>query len=354
MFCERVLADRLGRATPILEVSAAERLSGIPTRDWPALLARVQQVAADSGPTLVRAAEARGVRVFGTRLRRELDERRGALERPLAESAARIEELRRCTSDAERSLGDLRALLTVEQERLHAAFVARQETFLLQALPAARLDLSAQLVAAPRGTRAAYWRAAIAAAQETFHRLLERWRIEEQPAAERSYVEATERFVGLADEFLARAMAAGLFTDPERVHRGVGEAQGFRVAGNLHFTGLLYETTRSPQRWLLDTILPPAAFRRDVARQAQAYLEHLIRTNASRVSEDLAEQARESARRLEADVRAQVREVYVSAERALHLARAQRERGRSAVAGEIERLASIRAAVDALVVERGT
>src|SRR5262249_52979507 len=117
-FTEGVLAERLGRSLGrILDVSAIERLAGSgPARDWGALCRALGSLAARSGASLVRAAEARGLRVLAGRLLSELDERRDALLRPLAESAERVEALRQSIAEAERALADLHYQLAGEQE----------------------------------------------------------------------------------------------------------------------------------------------------------------------------------------------------------------------------------------------
>src|SRR5262249_60260475 len=135
-----VLAERVGRSLGrILDVSAIERLAGSgPARDWGALCRALESLASRSGASLVRAAEARGLRVLAGRLLSELDERRDALLRPLAESAERVEALRQSIAEAERALADLHYQLAGEQERLPRELRDRPPGFLPQATPPAR------------------------------------------------------------------------------------------------------------------------------------------------------------------------------------------------------------------------
>ncbi|HLK11701.1 MAG TPA: dynamin family protein [Candidatus Binatia bacterium] len=347
-FSEQVLARRLGRPVgPLYEVSGAERLTGSgPPRDWEALCERLRAVAGDaSRERLVRGAEARGLRVLGGRLLREIDEALGALERPLEESERRIEALRRCVQEAERSLGDLRHLMMAERQRLHAALVEQQERFLARAVPAARAALGEELSQARGLGRGALRQRGIETAQVHFREALEQWRADEQPAAEARYRKAAERFVDLANEFLARvARAAEMDGLPRRIEGEVG----FRVKSQLYYTEMLRLTGRSPLRWLVDALRPPGSARRAVAREVGAYLERLLVTNAARVKNDLDEQVERSRQRLEAEIRAHLRDVQAVAERALERARAQRARGEAAARAEIERLRALRARVEAL------
>src|SRR5262249_19204590 len=153
---------------PMLEISATERLAGTgPARDWDALVGRLVTLSEQSGASLLRSAEQRGVRILGTRLLDELARREAALVRPVEETAARVEVLRRCASEAERSLGDLRHLFDAEQDALHRASLSRQEEFIACSLPGAHQRLRDALRTL-RGTRASRWRAGNTLAQGIF------------------------------------------------------------------------------------------------------------------------------------------------------------------------------------------
>src|SRR3989454_283539 len=119
-FTERVLSERLGRrASPILQVSAAERLARAgPERDWNLLSQRLDSLARQSGADLVRAAEERGTAALVERLRGDLDEQEAALLRPLEESQARMEVLRRAVAQAEQALERFVELLHGFQQTL--------------------------------------------------------------------------------------------------------------------------------------------------------------------------------------------------------------------------------------------
>jgi GTP-binding protein EngB required for normal cell division len=337
-FCAQVLASRVGRPIgPILEISATAALSGHgPQRDWDALCARLTRLAERSGSHLVRAAEQRGLRVLVNRAVREIREREDALQRPIEESAQRIQRLRRCAAESERALGDLTYLLTAEQDRLSQRFADAEDSFLKRTLPAAHADLEDALHRLT-GSRAIRWRESHRLAGETFHRFLTTWRAEQQPRAELLYRDATRRFTELVNTFLDRVASEGSLGAAD-VPEMLATEDRFRTPSRLFFTELMYQTSRSPLRWLVDAVRTPRSFDAAVAHDAHQYLEQVIVTNASRVSNDLREQVLESRRRLERDLRDVLREVYGVAERALQRAQAQRAQGADATRPELARL----------------
>jgi Dynamin family len=347
-FCAQVLSSRLGRAIgPILEISATARLSGHgPTRDWDSLCARLTSLAERSGSHLVRAAEERGLRVLINRAVREIREREDALQRPIEQSAQRIERLRRCAVESERALGDLTYLLSAEEDRLNKRFADARDAFLKRTLPAAHADLEDALDRLA-GSRAVRWRESHRLAGETFHRFLDTWRTEQQPRAEMMYRDATKRFTELTNSFLDRIATEGNLGAAD-MPEVLGTEDRFRTPSRLFFTELMYQTSRSPLQWLVDAFRTKRSFDAAVERHAHDYLERLIVTNASRVTNDLEEQVLESRRRLERDLREVLREVYAVAERAVQRAQAQRARGVDATRAELERLATLRTALERL------
>lgn len=349
-FCEQVLASRLGRsASPILEVGATERLTGGgPLRDWQGLSTRLATLAERSGSQLVRAAEDRGLRILGRRILREIAEREAALTRPLEESARRVEGLRRCAVEAERSMTDLAYLLTAEQERLHNVFAKCQNEFLERAHPAARDELLATLRHSHTASRSALWREGNRIAQDVFRRLVEAWRAEQQPFGNAVYRDATKRFIELANAFLERVATEGGLAMSDVPHV-LGEERGFRTPSPFYFTELLYQTSRSPLRWLRDALRPRGSYWTVVSRHAVRYLHNLVLTNASRVTNALDEQVLESRRRLERDLRERLRDIYGVAERALERGRAQLAQGAEETRAELERLAALRHAAEQLL-----
>lgn len=346
-FAERILSDRLGRRIgPMLEVSATERRQGRPGRDWDALVARLAAVAVHRRDDVLGTAGLRGVRALSARLRREVDEREGALRRPVDASERRIASLRRCAAEAEHALHDLAPLLAAERARLHARFVAQQEAFLARALPAARRQLGDALARMPERGRTRRWRAACALVQATFRPLLAAWQREMDPVASRLFAEATARFTEHGDALLARLKAeAGV--DVSGVS-GAAVARSAPRADRVFFTELLYATGRSAGQWLLDHLRLPAWFEAALRRRAAAYLDRLVTTNASRITADLDERVLDSRRRLEHELRGQLRSTHEVAERALAEVRRRHEEGSGAVRSELARLAGYRRALDAL------
>ena len=346
-FCAEALAARLGRPIdPILDISATASRSGCgPMRDWEALRSRVAHLAERSGAHLVRAAAERGLAGLTQRALREIREREAALQRPLEETSRHIEHLRRCAADAERALGDLTHLLTAEEARLAQRFAEAQDAFLGRTLPAAHAELDDALRRLS-GRRAARWREGHHLAGKTLHGFLDTWRMEQQPRAEMLYRDATRRFTELANAFLDRvAGEAQLGAADLPAVLGADEG-GFRAPSRLFTTELMYQTSRSPLRWLVDVFRSNRSFGTALARHAHEYLENLFVTNASRVTNDLKEQVLESRRRLERDLREVLREVYAVAERALQYAQARRARGVDATRAELAHLAALRAAID--------
>jgi hypothetical protein len=254
-------------------VSATERLAGSgPARDWAALARALEGLAVESGAALVRAAEERGIRLHADRLVRELEERRGALLRPVEESEPRIDALRKCA--------------------------------------------------------------------------------EEEPEAEVLYRQAAQRFVALANGFLERLAASGEAT-LRGLPRSVGPELGFRTRSGLTYTELHPLAVRSPLGWAREVFGSRKSALRSVDIRVCGYLERLLATNAARVKNELKDRVLESRRRLEAEIRGHLREVYASAERALHGAREREGAGGAAVRAELERLEALRRRVEALREEPG-
>jgi GTP-binding protein EngB required for normal cell division len=346
-FTERMLRDRLGRAVgPILEVSAAERLAAMgPPRGWDTLVGALTALAERSGAGLVRTAEARGLRVLGARVLRDLGERRAALVRPLDESAARIAALRRSVADAERALDDLHHQLVGEHERFARALTERLGRFLDGAVPYGRAVLGRTLASCTREPGGSLHEEAVRQAQRIARRAFERWRAEEAPAAEALYRGTSRRFLEAANAFLERVSRG----DAAGVPPLLGDEVGFRVAADIRYTELLPLASPPPLARAVAVLLTRRQRARLVRRRAEGYLARIMLTNAHRVTHGLIEQARESRGRLEADLRRQLGEGVRCAERALEAAEASRAGGAEAIAAELRRLASLEHATAALI-----
>lgn len=345
-FTQRTVAKRLGRlAGPILEVSAIERLEGAITHDWKRLEEVLAQLASQSGAELVRTAEARGVELLAARILHDLDEQKGALERPLHESEARVATLKQCAAEAEIAMRELGYRLTAEEERLKKEFEKRRLSFVARALPESHRELNDALAKAEeRGP--ALRRRAVALAQELSKRWIEPRLAEEQAAAEAMYRESMKRFVAMANQFLERLASSGT-PGLDSLPRAIG-SDGFRVKSRFFLHELLTIVPQSIWTRIGDSLRSREAALAAIRKAAGAYLEHMLKTNSSRVENDLTERVLESRRRLEAEIRARLKEVYASAESALALARARLAEGADAVRAELERVIRLRAEVEHL------
>jgi len=341
-FTRRVLTNRLGRAvTTLFEVSATERLAGVAAaRVWPELVAALTTLAQQSGSELVRTAEDRGLGILVTRLHRHLDEARSALARPIDESERRVEMLRTCVAEAERSLNDLDHLFTSVQERLARVFDDHKEEFLKHAKPGARREFAEAIRATDIRRGPALRSDAIRLAGEISRRWLDRWLAGAQPAVEALYVEATQRFVDLANGFLVELASSG---DPalSGLPRTVTPETGFRVRSGLYYTSLVTETSQTPVGWFFDLVRSRDQQLRALERQVGDYLETLIFTNANRIANDFIERVLESRRRLQSEIRSALHEVVASAESALARTKQLQAQGRQAVQVELARINSL-------------
>jgi GTP-binding protein EngB required for normal cell division len=348
-FTERVLSERLGRrASPILQVSAAERLAGTgPARDWALLLRRLDSLARQSGADLVRAAEERGTAALMERLLSDLDEQEAALLRPLEESQARMDVLRRAVAQAEQSLEELGHRFTAVQERLDRAFTDERDRFFNQALPQAQRELQATLHAEPT-TGPALRQRAIDHAIEVTKRWLDRWRREQEPRVDALYREAVERFVELLNG-LQQTLASvlGLQGLP-----GLSMEAAFQAKSRFHYTEMLTVAPSSAPSLLLDLLRPGSRRVRAIERDAAAFLERLFEVNTARIKNDFHDRVVESRRRLEQEIRDRLRELSGSAERALERARQTQAAGSAAVRGKLEWLRALRTEVQGLLPRR--
>jgi Dynamin family len=348
-FAERVLKEKLGRPAIVLEVSASERLAGTgPARDWQALADGLATVAEQSGAGLVQAAEERGAQFFAKRIIRELTEQRDALLRPLEESQRRLDDLRGCVAEAERSLGDLAFLFDAEEARLAGEFARWAAEFLRRALPDARDQFLRALDARQSRGKMSLRLDAFAAAQEIYLRVLSPWLPDAQRAAESLYVEASQRFVKLTNDFLDRLATSG-DTALADLPRGVGPETGFRVRSRLFYTELWGLTGRGLLGWLADLLRTRGSVRNSVEREVGEYLDRTVKANASRIQSDFRERVRESRWRMQAEIKSLLKNISASAERALVRARERRAAGADAVHFELSRIQLLFRETEALV-----
>jgi len=336
-FAVQVLSRSLGRPVGRLyQVSATERLAGRgPPRDWPELEQAIGELAHQAGSDLVRAAEERGFERLALALQRELGERRDALVRPLDESAGRLAALQESVATAERALCDLGVLLGAEQGRLVKDFRDRQATFYPRALEGALRTLDKR-VASLECSKATLRRRSFELAREVGHTAVEGFRREIEPVAVDMYRRSSERFIGLANEFLERLANSG---EPglEGLPTKLEPEVGFRAPSELYYANLMYRTT-DLVGWLLDMLRPRHRAVRAVVRRVGRYLDSLLESNSSRIANDVGERVSRSRQHLERELRVMLRQVSEVARRALERSRARRAEGAAAVRAELEEL----------------
>jgi GTP-binding protein EngB required for normal cell division len=342
-FSRRMLEGRLRRAVgPIYQVSALEQVENRgPGRDWPRLVKALEELATRSGPRLTLATAQRGSRRLCDQLLTIMEEEKQALLRPLEESERRIAALRQTIAAAERSLADLAHLFTAEEQRLSQRFAKRRDAFLDSVRPVARQELAAGLRGQPRGSGPSFRRAALRTAQQIAQRQILPWLESEQVQAADAFRSTAQRFIELANDFLRRMAGAGL-RGLASIPETVCLEEGFRTESRFYFYDFItIARPASPLRYLADVVLGIVRVYDTIGAEAFQFLELLLETNASRVQNDLEERVLESRRRLEAEIRALLREITTVAEHALEHARTTQAAGRAAVQAALERLGGV-------------
>ena len=344
-FTRQVVATRLERdVADIYRVSATERLAGVPTRDWTRLEDGLAALAGRSA-SVVDAAAARGLARLARALLRELDEQRDALARPIEESERRLASLRKAITEAEYALREISARMRVEQLALSARFAALRDGFLDDETPKALTELDQRVRVAPCRRGPACRDMAIDVAHHIARRRVTAWAREIEPSAETLYGETIARFVGLANDFVARlapgTSSAGLTQEEFVVERG------FRQGAHFFFTSMLTLAAPGFWAWVFDWVRPRAWLLRSAIRHASRYLDRLMITNSARMANDLTARVEESQRRLELEIRTRLSRLVDSAERALERARAQQASGAEAVRAGLARLDRLRKQVEA-------
>ena len=348
-FAKRVLEQRLQRPVPsIFEVSALEQLDGDgSSREWPQLVKSLEQLVERSGQQLVRDAASRSLRRLSDQLRTVVNEERAALTRPFEESEKHIAQLREVVSQAEQSLNDLGFLFSGEQQRLSRAFGDRRDGFLKSATATAHGELASAIKSLPRDRGPRYRRSVMQTAQGVARRHTMPWLEAEEKNAEAAYCQITKRFTDLANDFLASARSLGS-AEMAYLPRELEPEQDFRTRSEFHFHEYIeLASPASPVRYVADLILGLVFAHSVIAADAHELLDRLLETNSERVRNDLEHRVTES-RRLEAEIRAMLRELSAVAERALARARAAHAAGAAAVEMSLKRLAAVKAELQRL------
>ena len=332
-FTESVLAKRPPSPVRLLEVSALERLHGRETRDWPLLVQTLVSLAS-AGALLEQAGE-RGAAIIASRLRRRFAEDRDALVRPIQETERRLEDLRRCASNAQQSLADLVPLFGAEQQRLAKRFERDRQRFVEEATPRVVALLDAGLETSPslRGPRLR--RHALDQAQDVVERLVREWLESEQPVAEQEFADAAERFVAHANAFLEALRSSGA-VPAGALPSALDSETGFRARSHYHFELFMRLTSEAPWIWLADWFRREAALRRRARAAGIEFATRLLDVNSHRVVGDFNDRVVESRRLVEAALRRTFEDAVSLAADAARRASDLRVRGIEAVEAEME------------------
>jgi ribosome biogenesis GTPase A len=351
-FARRVLEKRLARAVScIFEVSALERFEQRGSeRDWPKLLQALADLVSRSGRLLVREAAERALRRSANQLLAVIKEERDALDLPLRESEQRITTLRKVLKQAESEVGDLGVLLSAEQQRFSATFAERRALFLKQVRPIADRQLQQRLPSLSHvRSGPAYRRALNHLAQEIVHADLAPWLEDEAEFAESAFRKTTERFVGLGNDFLHRLAATGV-PGVEQLPAELDPARGLRIQSRFHFHGIeRVAAPASPLLFVSDLLRGGFGGRAGIVGDAMDFISQLLEVNTSRVQSDVDERLRGSRTKLEAEIKALLKEGSTIAERALAHARVAQSAGEPAVAKARARLDSAEREVRSLL-----
>jgi len=350
-FAKGVLRERLQKSDVVIfETSALEHLEHRGTgRDWPRLLEALNRMVETSGRLLVREAGERALRNATRRLLAVLEEERGALERPLAESERRVAVLREAVKEAEQTLDDLGVLLNSVQQRLSAELGRRRDDFMHKAMGGARKEFEERLatvLARRNGIR--YRRDVMHLAQGVVERRLTPWLEEEARHAEGAYGAAVRRFIELSNEYVRRfeessALELGRFAQTLELEPGLRSEARFRF--NMIET---VAAPASPLVFVADLVAGMAGLRGGIVRDAREFLARLIEVNSARVQSDVEERVAESRRKLEREIKTRLRGAIEMAEQALARARVANEAGGPSVAAALARIAEAEREVLAL------
>jgi Dynamin family len=341
-FATRVLEEKLHRVPAIFEVSALEQLDGEGSaRDWPRLVKSLELLVRRSGQQLVRDAASRSLGRLSDQLRTVINEERDALTRPFEESEKRIAQLREIVSRTEQSLNDLGVLFSGEQQRLSQTLAGRRDRFLKSARATAHGELASAIKSLPRCRGPRYRQLVMQAAQGVARLHTLPWLETEENNTEDAYCRITNRFTDLANDFLTRARNLG-GAEMASLPKGLEPEQDFRTRSEFRFHEYIeLANPASPLRHVADLMLGMGFAHGVIAADAHQVLDRLFETNSERVRNDLEKRVTESRRRLEAEIRALLREISAVAERALARARITQAAGAATVELALNRLAAV-------------
>ena len=136
---------------------------------------------------------------------------------------------------------------------------------------------------------------AIHQAEEISHRWLNEWLAVAQPKAEKLYIQASSRFVELANGFLQKLAESG---DPAFANLprsgSVTPETGFRVKSRLYYSSLSPLVIQTPLGGFLDLVRTRSQQVKALEREIGEYLKTLITANANRIVNDFNDRVQES------------------------------------------------------------
>jgi GTP-binding protein EngB required for normal cell division len=303
------------RLRPFFVISALERLTvGTPTRDWASLESYLHELSMSARERLVGHAGERAVARLAPRVASELKQREDALRRPRVESDERVARLRQALADVDQALIELRFRFDAAEADLGAQFAQRRARFIESTGHLA--DTLLEWIEAHATSGRSLRRQAFEEAGQLATSAVQEWFETTDPEANQLYQTMTDRFVRVANDYIARVAADVADLDAEELPAD----NGFRARREFYFTHLMYTTGGTPVTWLIDRSAPGGMRQAHVARAAAAYLTHLLETNSHRVENAFRDRARESRRWLEGQIRARLASALRSAERAVTVA----------------------------------
>ncbi len=349
-FTSEILAKRANlTGSTLYALSALDRLRKQgPERDWPLFVLRLQELAQNGGARLVEQAAARGFASLIDRLHRHVREEREALLRPVDESERRLDELRRCATEAEQSLVELTHLFNAEQQKLARRFDDERMRFIERALPqvAKILDQKLAQTSLQRGPQLR--KSAFDEAYVITQDLVRSWMLEQRPYVEREFAGVTERFTEQANAFLERLRSSGQLPADALPEKLVPET-GLRARSTFFFRSVT-PLAHPLLTWLMDVFLSATAARKAAQRDGLEFARQLLEVNANRVLGDFNDRIVESRRSVESALRRTLTEVVSVAESAARRAAEIRHQGEQAVKDAVARLDAYEITLDKLAV----
>jgi hypothetical protein len=178
-------------------------------------------------------------------------------------------------------------------------------------------------------------------AQEVARAQLNPWLEGEAQFAEVQFRETAKRFIELANGFLHRLGETDV-PGLEELPEDPGFDRGLTVRSQFYFHQIeRVAAPSSPLLFISDLVLGGMGLHRGIIRDSHEFLDQLLEANSSRVQSDVDERLGGSRKRLEAEIKAVLRDASAIADRALARARSAQADGVPGVQLALARLDSI-------------